>query len=278
MNQIKIVTDSASDLSFKKAAELGIEIVPLTIRFGNEVFIDGKEITTTEFYEKMSTSKDLPQTSAPSPGDFEEAFKRQADAGASEIFCITLSSKFSATKQSAEIAAKNLKNTHKIHIFDSDSVSAGLLLLVLEAHKMAEAGQDANAIRLELEEYQKERLRCYGILDTVENLKKGGRVSNAKAVLSEVLNIKPIIEITKGEIINEAKVRTRKKAFEWICNKVASVKDPKAIAIGHGNAKDFDLLLDMLKEVVDLDSLLIGEIGPIVGTHGGLGVVGLGYI
>lgn len=275
-NKVKIVTDSASDLPLDEANRLGIEVVPLSIRFGNEVFVDGKEITATEFYEKLADCEELPQTSAPSPGDFEQAFMKQAEAGAEEILCVALSSKVSATIQSAQLAATNLKDTHKIHIFDSSSVTAGELLLVLEAQKLADEGKTATEIGAVLERWQK-NMHCYGILNTLENLKRSGRISGAKALFAGALNIKPIIDISSGELKPEAKVRTRKKSFEWIRDKVAGVKNPKAIAIGHGGAEDFDVLLDMLKEVIDLDSILLGQVGPVVGTHAGAGVIGLAY-
>lgn len=281
-NKVKIVTDSASDLPLDEAERLGIEIVPLSIRFDNETFLDGKEITTPEFYAKLATAKTFPQTAAPSPGAFAEAFEKQAAAGAEEILCIALSSKLSATMQSAELAATTLKDTHKIHIFDSRTATAGELLYVLEAHKLAEAGKSATEICAELKLFQKAgRMQCYGILNTVENLKMSGRIGSARALLAGALNIKPILSLGNGEIEPETRVRTRKKAFEWICNKVASLKDYRSLAIGHGNADDFDVLLKMLKDVVgvdiEADNVMTGQIGPVVGAHAGSGTIGLAY-
>lgn len=279
MSQVRIVTDSASDFPQEEAEQRGIEIVSLVIRFGDEVFVDRKEITTDEFYAKMAESKELPQTSAPSPGDFEQAFKKQAEAGADEILCISVSSKLSATMQSAEIAAKNLEEGHKISIFDSLSVTAGEFLYVLEAQKMADEGLSAAEICTELERIQQaEKIHCYGILDSLENLKKGGRIGGARAFMGGALNIKPIVDITSGEIMPVEKVRTRKRAFEWIRNKVASLENPRTVAIGHGDAKDFPELLESLKDVVDLDSVLLSQVGPVVGTHTGAGVIGLAYV
>lgn len=277
MSQIKIVTDSASDLSHEQASQFGIEIVPLAIRFGDDVFVDGLEITTAEFYKKMEASDELPQTSAPSPGDFEKAFLKQAEAGADEVLCIALSSKLSATIQSAELAAKNLESDLKVHIFDSLSVTAGELLYVLEAQKMAEAGESASNIIAELNHLQSEKLRCYGVINTLENLKKGGRIGGARALLGGALNIKPIVNIHTGEVETEGKVRTRKRAFEWVKNQLAELENPRAIALGHGGANDFEQLLDTVREVVDLDKVLLGEVGPVVGTHVGAGVIGLAY-
>ena len=277
MSKIRIVADSASDLRGKMAEELGIEVVPLSIRFGDEVFIDNEEISISQFYTKMAESKELPSTAAPSPGDFAKAFEKTEAEGAETVICITLSSKLSATGQSAIIAAREYPSKLNIINLDSNSVTAGQALLTIEAAKMAQEGQSEDSILSHFEQL-KSKLKIFGVLNTLENLRRGGRIGGARAMLGSLLDIKPIVDISSGEVQEAGRVRTRKKAFAWLKNKLAEQNPGGLVAIGHGNADDFQELLDSLDGVVDLSNAWIGEIGPTVGAHTGAGVVGISYL
>ena len=174
---VRIVTDSACDLTEDKLSALGIEVVPLSIRFGEEVQLDREELAIDDFYRRMESSEHLPQTAAPSPGAFAAAFGRQFEAGADVVVCINLSSGVSATMESSQLAAREVDGD--IRIVDSRSVTAGLGTMVMAAAKAAEAGSSADEI-VTLVEDIRNRTRVYGAIDTLENLKKGGRIGCVK--------------------------------------------------------------------------------------------------
>lgn len=273
---VRIVTDSASDLDADEARRYGIEIVSLTIRFGTEEFVDRVDLSVEDFYARMATTAELPQTAAPSPGAFAEAFRRQAEAGATQIVCINLSSALSATMQSAQSAAATLPDLD-IRVVDSHSITAGLGTLVIEAAKAAAAGDDADAIVAATEE-RISRLRVYGTLDTLENLKKGGRIGNAQALLGTMLSIKPLIDISTGVVQEAGKTRTRKKALAWLRDQVVAAGPLDHLTVIHGQAPDLDEFLAMLREHADLAEVRVSTIGAVIGTHGGPRVLGVSFL
>ena len=183
---VRVVTDSACDLPDDLIERLGIEVVPLTIRFGDEELIDRKELTTGEFWRRLESSPELPETAAPSPGAFEQTFRRLVDDGATGIVCINLSSKLSGTMQSAEVAAKALEGTCPVTVVDSLQVSMGLGNLALTAARLAADGDGLDSIVADVLE-RRSRTKLFGTLDTLEYLKKGGRVGNARALLGSML-------------------------------------------------------------------------------------------
>src|SRR3954468_8327723 len=171
---VKIVTDSASDLPPGQAAAHGIEVVPLTIRFGDDEYTDGVDLTPQAFYDKMAELDVLPATAAPSPGAFEAAF-RKAGADGDPVVCINLSSALSATMQSAQTAAKAIGDDLDLTVVDSKSITAGLGLQVLAAAELAEQGASAAEIVALIDDMSR-RTKVFGALDTLDNLKKGGRI------------------------------------------------------------------------------------------------------
>ena len=202
---VRIVTDSASDLTEAEAAELGVEIVPLTIRFGDEEFTDRKDLTPTEFYARLAASPVLPETAAPSPGAFETVFRTLLGGGADTIVCVNISAGLSATIQSANQAARAVDAD--VRVVDSKSITWGLGSQVVAAAVAAQEGTSAEEIVATVEGMVP-RTRVYGALDTLENLKKGGRVGGAQAMLGTLLSIKPIIDISTG-VVEEMVPRTR---------------------------------------------------------------------
>lgn len=273
---VRIVTDSACDLPPELEQRHGIEIVPLTIRFGDDEAVDRRDLTPEQFWSKMARSAVLPETAAPSAGAFEDAFRRLADAGADGIVCITLSSKLSATIQSAQVAAKAFEGELPIEVVDSLSVTLGIGNQVLAAARLAEEGADVATIRDHVLDLRS-RSRVYGALDTLENLKKGGRIGAAAALVGSMLSIKPLISVEDGEVHPGARVRTRSKALRWLVDKVKEEGAVENLAILHGDAPDLPVLLEMFEPLYPSDQIVVGQVGPVIGTHAGPRVIGVTY-
>ena len=270
---VRIVTDSACDLTEDKLSALGIEVVPLSIRFGEEVQLDREELAIDDFYRRMESSEHLPQTAAPSPGAFAAAFGRQFEAGADVVVCINLSSGVSATMESAELGAREVEG--EVRIVDSRSVTAGLGVIVAAAAEAAANGASAEEV-VALTEDLRDRTRVYAAIDTLENLKKGGRIGNAQALLGSMLSIKPLIDISTGVVEEAGRQRTRRKSLVWLRDKVVEQVDQiDTLSVMHAQADDVDDLVAMLADVVDPSIIQVGVIGPVVASHGGPGVIGL---
>jgi len=269
---VKIVTDSACDLRGNEVESLGIEVVPLSIRFGDEEFIDREQLTVEDFYSRLASSSDLPETSAPSPGRFVQAFEAQLEAGADTIVCINLSAGLSATMQSACTAAESVDAD--IRVVDSRSITAGLGSMVLTAARLGADGADAERIISEVES-MRDRTRVFGALDTLENLKKGGRIGGAQALLGSILAIKPILDLSSGEVEEAAKQRTRRKSLSWLRDKLAEYPKVENLAVMHGEAPDVDNFLAMLDGSVPHEVERVEKIGAVIGTHGGPRVMGI---
>lgn len=277
MTGVHIVTDSSCDLSEAETTTNGIGVVPLSIRFGDEEFIDREELSVEAFYDKMASTGLLPETAAPSPGRFEQAFRGAAAVGASAVVCINLSGELSATVQSARNAATAVAGDIDVRVIDSRSLTGGLGTMVLEAAAAARNGADADAI-VALVESMVPRTEIYGALDTLENLKKGGRIGSAKALLGSMLSVKPIIHIGDGAVEEAGKQRTRKRALEWMRDQLFAEGTVEKLSILHGEAPDIDAFLDMISERYPRDQIRLGKIGAVIGTHGGPGVIGMCYL
>ncbi len=275
---VGIVTDSSCDLHDDEIDSTGVEVVPLFIRFGTDEFVDREQITVEDFYRRMASAEHLPQTAAPSPGRFEQAFRRRLDAGCEAVVCINLSAAISATMQSAVQAAGAIAaagDSADIRVLDSRSVTAGLGTLVLQAARMASDGAGADAIEAFVADAS-ERTHVFGTLDTLENLRKGGRIGSAQALLGSMLSIKPIVDISSGEVAEAAKQRTRRKALGWLRDTVRAAEPVEHLAVMHGEAADVDDFCGMLAEVHSGD-IRVCKVGPVVGAHAGQGVLGMAY-
>jgi DegV family protein with EDD domain len=273
---VRIVTDSSCDLTEAEASALDIEVVPLTIRFGDTELVDRTELTVAEFYERMAATPDLPQTAAPAPGAFEAAFRRCADAGADGIVCINLSAQLSATMQSAQTGAKALEGTVPVEVVDSKSVTLGLGEMVLWAAEQAKGGADVATIADGVRSMAG-RQRIWATLDTLDNLKKGGRIGGAKALMASVLSIKPAISIHSGAVEEAGKPRTRGKALRWLADKLLAETAVEHLAVVHGQAPDIDDFLALLAPKYGPDDYRLSIIGPVIGAHGGPRVIGVTY-
>lgn len=271
---IRIVTDSSCDLPQTIVERHQIGVVPLTIRFGDEEFVDRDELSPAEFWARTAKSEVLPETAAPAPGQFEAMFRSMVDEGATGIVVVALSGELSATKQSAELAARSVDLP--IRIVDSRTVSLGVGANALACARLASDGASIDAV----EQYARDRVgrtKVLGALDTLENLKKGGRIGNARALLATALSIKPIIEVTDGVVEQAGKQRTRGKALKLLVDRVAGDADRiDDLAVLHADCSDVDQFVEMLQPYC-VGEIVIGEIGPVVGTHAGRGTIGVAY-
>ena len=273
---VRIVTDSSCDLTDQEVAAHGVEVVPLSIRFGDEELEDRSQLSVDDFYAKLATADVLPETAAPAPGKFEAAFRRQQTAGADAVVCINLSSDLSATMQSAQNAAKATDGLD-VRVVDSHSITSGLGTQVLLAAQAAAGGASADEV-VALVEDLSSRTHVFGALDTLDNLKKGGRIGGAQALVGSLLSIKPILDISSGKVEEAGKARTRKKALEVLRDKVAAAGAIEQVSVHHGFAPDVEEMLSLLDPIVPRDQIRVGVIGPVIGTHGGPRVMGVTWL
>jgi DegV family protein with EDD domain len=272
---VRIVTDSACDLPQKLVDELGITIVPLTFRFGDEEFVDRASLTPTEFWARCSASPVLPQTAAPAPGQFSEAYRRLASQGASAILVITISAELSATKQAAEQGAKEAGLGIPVRIVDSRSASMGEGINVLAAARLAKNGASIDELVKTVSDLT-ERTKVWGALDTLENLKKNGRIGGAKALLASALAIKPIITVKDGKVAEGGKQRTRSKALAFVIEQFRAAGNVTNVAVLHAQCADVDAFIGQLKETYK-GEIIVGDIGSVIGSHTGPGTIGVTY-
>jgi DegV family protein with EDD domain len=272
---IRVVTDSACDLPAPLVEALGIEIVPLSIRFGSEELVDRTELGADEFWARLEHTEALPETAAPSPGAFESCFRNLVDRGATGIVCINLSSHLSGTMQSAQVAAAAVAGICPVQVIDSQSASMGQGNLCLTAARRAADGDSLESIVAEVVD-RRDRTQLFATLDTLEFLKRGGRVGNARALLGTMLSIKPVVELRGGIVEEAAKVRTRSKALRFLATKAAE-NEIEHLSVLHGNAPDLEDLFDLLAPVFPRDEIITGLVGPVIGTHAGPRVIGVTY-
>ena len=271
---VRIVTDSACDLAQAQVDEHGIEIVPLSIRFGDEEYVDRTELSVDEFYAKMADTGILPETAAPSPGAFEQAFRKLGEGG-DEVVCINLSAALSATMQSAAAAAKSLEGEIPVTVVDSRALTIGLGNLVIAAAEAAERGAGVEEI-VTLVNDLSDRTRMWGLLNTLDNLLKGGRIGKAQQLMGSVLSIKPVLDMSTGEVHEAGKPRTKKKGLLWLRDKVLEFEGIENLWVMAGDPDDAAELIDLLEGNYD-GEIHQGRIGPVIGTHGGPGVIGVSF-
>lgn len=273
---VRIVTDSACDLPQAVVDQHGVTIVPLTIRFGDDEYVDREQLSVAEFWAKCAASDTLPETAAPAPGQFEQAYRSLAAGGADGVLVVSLSGALSATMQSAELAARSVSDEIAVRVVDSRSVSLGQGTIVLTCARRAAEGAGLDELA-SLAEGLAARTKVFGALDTLENLKKGGRIGNAKAMLATALAIKPIIEVVDGKVEEGGKQRTRSKALKFLVDKVAQYGDSiEQLAVLQADCDDVDQFVAMLRPHHS-GEIVVGEIGPVVGTHAGKGTIGVAF-
>jgi DegV family protein with EDD domain len=273
MHRVALVTDSASDITPELAQALDVTVVSLLVYFGDEE-LRSVDLPPDQFWARMTApGAPLPRTSACSPADFERTFRTCFEQGAEAIICVTVGGKLSATLKSAQIAAEQLKE-REIHVIDSDSASMGEALLLQVAAGLRDAGEPADAIAARVQERVRD-LKFYVALETLEYLRRGGRITTAQAAIGSVLSVKPIISIENGTVVQADRVRTRRKARERLLELITS-RPIDRLAVLHGMAPDIEGFAAELSARAHLepDRVTVAAIGPSIGPHVGPGAYG----
>ena len=276
MPGVRIVTDSACDLTDDLVKQHEVIVVPLTIRFGAEEFEDRRDLTPDEFWRRCQGKGALPETAAPSPGAFIAAFQQAADEGAEGVLCLTLSSKLSATYASAVTAADTFTGI-PVRVVDTLSVTMGQGLLVIASAEDAASGTGLDALFSAAEE-RCPRARVYGVLGGLEFLQRGGRIGGAQALLGSLLSIKPVIMVKDGVVAEESKQRTRSRALSYMTTKVTVDAPLERLAVADGACDDIDDVVRQLSGIPVQHPLVSVQLGPVVGSHTGPNTVGICYI
>jgi DegV family protein with EDD domain len=275
---IHLVTDSTSDISPSDAQALGVHIVPLIVRFGEEQYRDGVDIDADQFYAKLARTEVHPTTSQPSPDVFSTLYRTLLANPDDQVVGLHISAKLSGTLQSATLAAQDFE-PGRIHLVDTESVSGGLQLLVRAALDDIRAGDSAatvaeNAMR------RRSKVTILVLLDTLTYLHRGGRIGRAQAFVGSLLNVKPLIAVRDGEVVPMARPRSRSKGIELIVEQVRGCTPLRSLAEFHAAASESMVDLEQrLSTAVSNVTAILGRIGPVVGAYsgpGGLGVACLG--
>lgn len=277
---VRIVTDSTADLPMETARALGITVVPLTVFFGEEAYLDGVELDNAGFYIKLAASKDLPRTSQPSPAAFEEAFHDLIDEGADAILSIHLSSKLSGTYQSACTARDALLESSSkvpIIVIDSKSVSVGMNYAIEHAARQAKEGKSLEELQAFVEDTLS-RSKILAVLDTLEFVRRGGRIGGASAMLGNMLSFKPIISLQDGEVVPVERPRTRAKAYARVAQLLEEMGRLEYVAIAQSNEEVGQQLGDALKSTHPDNKVPIYQLGAVLGTHTGPGTAAVAVI
>ena len=276
---IRIVIDSTSDVTDEIIEKYNLKMIPLTVNFENESFLDKIELNSEEFFEKLSASEKLPTTTLVSPGAFVEAFSEILAEG-DQVLGLFLASELSGTYDSARMA-KDMIGSDDIYIIDTRSVCLGAFALILEAIELVEQNKTIEEIVEELE-ILKEKTVAVAALDTLKYLEKGGRLSKGQAVVGSLLNIKPIVEIKNGAISVIEKIRGKNKTIkwfdEWIEKNNYDLSD-KTVLLYHGRAhQQLKQLREAIEDKYKIKNIIEQEIGAVIGTHSGPGVLGIGFL
>lgn len=277
--KISLVTDSAADLPKDFVEKYNIEVVPMNIQIGEENFIDGVNIDKKIFYEKMALSKSLPRTSLPSPQAFVEVFQRINPEN--QILCITISSAVSGTYHSALIA-KEILADYKIEVVDSLNISMGTGLQVMKASELINKGLSFEEIKKEILNFR-HTINTFIAIDNLDNVIKGGRISNWKGTIAQILKIKPILNIfSDGSLKVVENIRGRKRQFKKVIGLIEETEkdiSQSKFVILHAKAPldEIAFLENKIRELFNPQEILIGELGPIMGSHGGFGSIGFAF-
>lgn len=273
---VRIVTDSTADLTTEQPQAAGITVVPLNVHFGDQVFRDHVDLTADEFFRRLKASAQLPRTSQPSVGVFEEAYRTLRENG-DEVVSVHLSSKVSGTYNSALMAAKAV-DEQAIEVVDSLSTSMALGFMALEGARLARAGRDRATIAARLRALvPKARVIC--VVDTLTYLERGGRIGKARALLGSLLNVKPILQLKDGEVVPIGRARGRPQALNKLVELLERDGQVSQLAIMHGAAQaDAEQLRERVAASYPGLDILLTEIGAVLGTHTGPGVIGFTYL
>ena len=273
---VKVVTDTSADLPIGFAEEAGVTIVPLYVRFGEEIFRMGVDITDDEFYQRLTRGPVHPTTIQPSPQDFVTVYRKLMQEGASGIVSIHISSKLSGTHNSALQAKQEVGRGFPIEVIDSQSVTLGLGLIVVAAANAAKAGANVQQVVEETKKAMSD-YRMLGLFDTLKYLALGGRIGKAKALLGSVLNVKPMLTLKDGETVPAGQVRTRAKGINRLVEFAQSATEIRDLTVGYNTTPDeANALADRLSPLYK-EKIKFAKIGPVLGVHGGPGILLLAF-
>ena len=278
MQKITLITDSTWDRDNKISEDMDIKVIPLNVHFSEEQYLDGIDLTQEKFVKKLEESEELPTTSQPTPFQFEEVFREELEKG-NKVLYIGIASKLSGTFNSANIAKESISNDN-IYLIDSETVSAGLAILLKIAYDLIQEGRKIDEIVNQIESI-KLKVKMCGYVDTLKYLHKGGRLSSTQAFIGSVLNVKPILSMQLGEITSLDKARGKKSAIK----KVVEIFDKEKfdsnypIAFAHINAvEELDLLIEEIAVKNNIEDYWTQDLGSVVGTHVGPGTIMVGFV
>lgn len=274
---VVVVADSASDLPDGLAETLGVQIVPLTIEVGGRDWLDGTELARERFWELQAAQSELPKTAAPSSAQFATVFERALGDGADGVVCVTLTRKLSATFQAAEQAARDYAG--RVRVVDSETLTLTEGLIVEEAARLAARGADLESVVAAVAD-AKVRARTRGTLDTLENLRRGGRIGAAAALLGTVMAFKPMIDITDGEVKPGGRQRTRRRAIDDLVAWVEGLGAVARLGVVHALADDFDEVVTRVARAaaIDATTVSVSVMGATIGTHAGPRALGVSVL
>jgi DegV family protein with EDD domain len=275
---IKIVTDSGSGITPEVAKQYGITVIPLYVHFGTETFRDGVDIQLDVFLSRLKSAPQLPTTSQPSAGDFLQVYE-PLTADESQVISIHLSSKLSGTIASANTARDMLPDA-RIYVVDSQFISATQMMMAIEAARMALGGKSADEILARLDQFIAGS-RIYFVVDTLEYLEKGGRIGKAAALLGTALQMKPLLALENGIVDAKERIRTKNKAIvrmQELAVKETASRSCRFLGVLHAAAPDeaCELQKHLVARLSPAETML-SEVGPVIATHTGPGVVGIAF-
>jgi len=274
---VKVVTDSTADLPSQIVQELDITVIPLSVNFGQETYLEGIELGADEFYEKLTCASALPTTSQPSPTAFVQAYSNLSQK-TDRIISIHISPKLSGTYNSALLGREAIDDRCQIEIIDSLHASMGLGMIVIQAARAAQAGASLDEV-IKLTQDVIPRTHFFGTVNTLEYLHRGGRIGKARTLLGTLLSIKPIIGLRDGEIHPMGKTRTRKKSLARLLEMAHELVPIEEISILHSTTpEEVAAFIDRISAIIPKDRICQSRIGPVIGTYLGPGTIAIGII
>ena len=271
---VKIVTDSTADLSPELIKELGITVVPLYVRFGKDVYRDREDITEDDFYKRLLQDPTHPTTTQPTPQDFAEVY-RQLSSEADGIISIHISEKLSGTCNSALQGKKLMEKECPVEVIDSKTTSMALGFIVMAAATIAKTGKSLPQVMEDMKQVVPS-VKLLVLFDTLKYLAKGGRIGKAKSLLGSVLSVKPVLTIKDGEFVPVGQVRSRFKGIERLFDFAKDTADIEDLVVIHSTTPDeAKSLAERTSSVLSLKQVRIARLGPVLGVHGGPGVLAI---
>ncbi|MBA7699115.1 Protein DegV [subsurface metagenome] len=269
---IKVVTDSGADLPAQLAEELGITVVPLYVRFGEEVYRDRVDISEDEFYRRLLHDPVHPSTTQPTPQDFADVYQKLSKE-ADGIISIHIPGKLSGTCSSALQGKELIGKSCPIEVVDSETLTMGLGMIAIAAATMAKSGESLPQVVKEVKQIIA-GTQLLGLLDTLKYLALGGRIGKAKALLGSILNVKPVLTLKDGEVVPSGQVRTRGKGIDRLFDFVKNATDIQDLAVVYNTTPDeAQSLAERIGSVFDKERIRLARLGPVLGVHCGPGIL-----